>query len=126
MSTTNEKYGCYCNTQRHRIILFLAIVLFYGCRSGAPLSAPRMADGILVPEDTLSLGLSRCEGATWAEVHRSDGYVNNAVMTRFKGRYYCMWQESAKDEDTPDTRILYATSADGEDGSPWGTRSRLW
>ncbi len=95
-------------------VLFLAILLLYGCRSGALGPIPRMADGILVPEDSLSLGLPRCEGAEWAEVHRSDGYVNNAVMARFKGRYYCMWQESAKDEDTPDTRILYATSADGK------------
>ena len=95
-------------------VLFLAILFFYGCRSGDSWPIPRMEGGILVPEDTLSLGLSRCEGAEWAEVHRSDGYVNNAVMTRFKGRYYCMWQESARDEDTPDTRIMYATSADGK------------
>ena len=34
-------------------------------------------------------------------------------MTAFDGKYYCMWQSSAKDEDTPDTRVVYATSADG-------------
>ena len=90
-------------------VLFLAILLLYGCRSGALGPIPRMADGILVPEDTLSLGLPRCAGAEWAEVHRSDGYVNNAVITRFKGRYYCMWQESARDEDTPPTEDHFAS-----------------
>jgi hypothetical protein len=28
-------------------------------------------------------------------------------------QYYCMWQSSVKDEDTPDTRVVYATSPDG-------------
>ena len=39
-----------------------------------------------------------------------DHYVNNAVMTHFKGRFYCMWQSSAMDEDSPDTHVMYSTS----------------
>lgn len=38
-------------------------------------------------------------------------------MTRFKGCYYCMWQQSACDEDTPDTEIRYARSIDGQSWS---------
>jgi len=38
-------------------------------------------------------------------------------MTRFKGCYYCMWQQSACDEDTPDTGIRYARSIDGQSWS---------
>lgn len=39
-----------------------------------------------------------------------DHYVNNAVMTHFKGYFYCMWQSSAQDEDSPDTHIMMSRS----------------
>ena len=39
-------------------------------------------------------------------------YANGAVLTAFKGRFYCMWQASERDEDSPDTRLVYAVSAD--------------
>lgn len=42
-----------------------------------------------------------------------DHYVNNAVLTHFKGRFYCMWQSSAMDEDSPDTHVMYSTSRNG-------------
>ena len=98
----------------------LAYILVLSCAlagCGRHIRQPRLAEGLIVATDTLSLGLKRCPRAEWRVLHRSEGYVNNAVMTRFKGRYYCMWQESARDEDTPDTRIMYATSADGESWS---------
>ena len=98
----------------------LAYILVLSCAltgCGRHIRQPRMAEGLIVATDTLTLGLERCPRAEWRVLHRSEGYVNNAVMTRFKGRYYCMWQESARDEDTPDTRILYATSADGKSWS---------
>lgn len=91
-------------------MLALAL-LVEGCRGNV--SVPRMADGLISTEDTLTLGLSRCPDMQWAEVFRSEGYVNNAVLTRFKGRFYCMWQQSERDEDTPDTRVMYSVSADG-------------
>lgn len=43
-----------------------------------------------------------------------DHYVNNAVVTWFKGAYYCMWQCSAQDEDAPDTHLVYSRSRDGK------------
>ena len=51
-----------------------------------------MAEGVIDTGDSLSLGLRRQESALWTEVYRSEGYVNNAVITRFKGRYYCRRQ----------------------------------
>lgn len=50
-----------------------------------------------------------------------DHYVNTAVMTFFKGRYYCMWQSSERDEDSP--TLMYAsaqavTESDGADREP--------
>lgn len=75
---------------------------------------PQMAEGLLHPEDTCSLGLAAYPGAETVLVYKHRGYVNNAVLTRFKGYYYCMWQQSARDEDTPDTEIRCARSRDGK------------
>ena len=76
-----------------------------------------MADGVLDLQDTVTLGLDRLQAAEWIIVHRSEGYVNNVLLTHFRGEYYCMWQASERDEDTPDTRVLYARS---RDGVTWG------
>ena len=76
---------------------------------------PRMAEGVMDTADTLSLGLPRYANLQRNIVFRSEGYVNNVVLTHFRGRYYCMWQQSEKDEDTPDTGILYSVSSDGKD-----------
>ena len=46
-----------------------------------------------------------------------DHYVNNAVTAFFKGKYYCMWQSSAKDEDASDTHVVVSTSRDGYEWS---------
>ncbi len=43
----------------------------------------------------------------------SEHYANNAVLTQFGGRFWCMWQASATDEDSPDTHILYSSSKRG-------------
>ena len=80
-------------------------------------SLPRMAEGVLDLQDTVTLGLERLPEAEWIVVHRSEGYVNNVLLTHFRGEYYCMWQASERDEDTPDTRVLYARS---RDGIAWG------
>ena len=72
-----------------------------------------MAEGVLDLQDTVTLGLERLSGAEMVTVHRSEGYVNNVLLTHFQGEYYCMWQASERDEDTPDTRVLYARSRDG-------------
>lgn len=42
----------------------------------------------------------------------ADHYVNNAVVTWFRGHFYCMWQSSAVDEDAPDTHVVYSHSRD--------------
>lgn len=105
------------------LIPFIALAIsIYGCRSSHSLHVPGIAEGVLDVSDTLSLGLQKCEDMKWIEVFRSDGYVNNAVLTHFRGKYYCMWQQSEKDEDSPDTGIMYAVSSDGES---WGQASVL-
>ena len=92
----------------------LLFILLHGCQAGPDRCFPGMAEGVLDLSDTLSLGLQKCEQAEWIDVYRSEGYVNNVVLTAFKGSFYCMWQQSGKDEDTPDTRVMLSVSADGK------------
>lgn len=67
-------------------------------------------------------GLPACPGVEFIRVSQQEGYANNAVLTHFKGHYYCMWQHSVRDEDAPDTEILYARSRDGR---KWSRPKRL-
>lgn len=94
------------------IIALLMCVLSCGSRE---VRLPRVPDGLIELSDTVSLGIPRLPDAERILVHASDGpgYVNNVLLTSFGGKYYCMWQSSLRDEDTPDTQVLYAISADG-------------
>nr|WP_321451768.1 exo-alpha-sialidase [uncultured Carboxylicivirga sp.] len=51
----------------------------------------------------------------YAATDTTDKYVNGAVMTSFKGKLFCMWQSSPKDEDSNDTWVAYSISSDGRD-----------
>ncbi|SHK61690.1 Abhydrolase family protein [Xylanibacter ruminicola] len=53
----------------------------------------------------------------------TDHYTNGVVMTAFKGKLYCMWQSSPKDEDTDDTWVAYSWSSDG--GKTWASPQKL-
>ena len=87
-------------------------VLLQACAPGEN-RRPGVPEGLFDLTDTVTLGLARLPERERIVVHESSGYVNNVLVTAFNGRYYCMWQSSARDEDTPDTRVVYATSADG-------------
>ena len=47
----------------------------------------------------------------------SSQYNHGAVLIEFNGRLYTQWQSSAKDEDAPDTHVLYSVSDNGEQWS---------
>lgn len=102
-----------------RVVISVSCLVSLLCCTGRtgvqPL--PRMGEGVLDLQDTVTLGLERLPEAEMVIVHRSDGYVNNVLLTYFRGEYYCMWQASERDEDTPDTKVLYARSRDGIE---WG------
>ncbi len=53
----------------------------------------------------------------------TDHYVNGAVLTAFHDTLYCMWQSSAKDEDSPGTCVVYSYSTD--DGMTWSAPTTL-
>jgi hypothetical protein len=103
------------------IITLLMGVLSCGSRE---VRLPMVPDGLIELSDTVSLGIPRLPDAERILAHASDGpgYVNNVLLTSFGGKYYCMWQSSLRDEDTPDTQVLYAISADGHS---WDTPSVL-
>ena len=88
-------------------------VLFQACANREN-RFPGVPEGLFDLGDTVSLGLPGLAGCDKIVVHESSGYVNNVLLTAFEGKYYCMWQNSVKDEDTPDTRVVYATSSDGD------------
>jgi len=94
------------------IILALLAVLLQTCAPGGN-RFPGVPEGLFDLGDTVTLGLARPPECERIVVHESPGYVNNVLVTAFEGRYYCMWQSSERDEDTPDTRVVFATSADG-------------
>ena len=106
-----EKYYRHFKGNVYRLLALLAVLL-QACASRGE-RFPAAPEGLFDLTDTVMLGLARlpeCEGIV---VHESPGYVNNVLLTAFDGQYYCMWQSSARDEDTPDTRVVYATSSDG-------------
>ena len=99
----------------HRFFILLVhlSVLFQACANREN-RFPGVPEGLFDKTDTVTLGLARLPASERIVVHESPGYVNNVLLTAFGGKYYCLWQSSAKDEDTPDTRVVYATSSDGK------------
>ncbi|MBQ9463554.1 MAG: exo-alpha-sialidase [Bacteroidales bacterium] len=97
----------------NKLIYVMAAASAICCSKNAAL--PALQEGLLNLGDTVSLGLERYPGASRIEVYSpgDDRYVNNVLLCRFKGSYYCMWQSSRRDEDTPDTHVMYSISADG-------------
>ena len=80
-----------------------------------------VVDGLFNATDKETMGLDYASGAetftVWAAKNDGPHYANGVVMTAFKGKLYCMWQTSAKDEDAEDTYVAYAISTDG--GVTW-------
>ena len=76
----------------------------------------RLADGVLDSTQTETLGLSFAKDTetitVFSATNGTDHYANGVVMTAFKGKLYCMWQSSPKDEDSDDTWVAYSISED--------------
>jgi hypothetical protein len=77
-----------------------------------------VAPGLFDASRPDNLGLAPAPGTQSFVVFRpgpgTDKFANGVVPAAFKGRLYVQWQSSARDEDSPDTHVVYATSADGE------------
>ena len=90
-------------------------------QAAVPAPPYAVAPGLFDPRAT-DLGLVPAAGTRSATVFRpgadDDRFNNGAVPIAFKGRLYVQWQSSRRDEDSPDTRVVYSASADGEHWSP--------
>ena len=97
----------------------LTVLTFFSLVSCRGLRVPQVPDGLIDLTDTVALGLPRLPGAELIRVTQPAGqrYVNNVVLTAFRGKYYCMWQQSPRDEDTPDSFVALSVSGDGRQWS---------
>lgn len=81
----------------------------------------RLAEGVLDSTLTETLGLSYAKDTetitVFSATEGTDHYANGVVMTAFKGKLFCMWQSSPKDEDSDDTWVAYSISED--EGKTW-------
>mgnify|MGYP007122090466 CR=1 FL=1 len=77
---------------------------------------PYLAEGVIDTTRRETLGLQKSEAVRTVNIFTatddSDHYANGVVMTAFKGKLYCMWQSSPKDEDSDDTWVAYSISGD--------------
>jgi BNR repeat-like domain len=98
--------------------VFLSLMLtLLALTAGAQTPPYRVKPGLWESSEA-NLGLKKAAGTQTITIFRpktaSDGAFNNGVVLMpFKGRLYAQWQSSARDEDAPDTRVLYAVSDDG-------------
>ncbi|MCR4821769.1 MAG: exo-alpha-sialidase [Treponema sp.] len=95
-------------------LLFSSVLMF----ADAPFSA---SENLFNQENKDTLDLNYPEGCETFTVFKADGsgdnFCNGAVLVSFKGKLYCQWQSSLKDEDAPDTKVVYAVSEDN--GKSW-------
>ena len=88
---------------------------------------PYLTDGVIDTTNYKTAGLTPAAGIKTVTIFKADEhtdhYANGVVMTAFKGKLYCMWQSSPKDEDSDDTWVAYSMSAD--DGETWSRPQSL-
>ena len=77
-----------------------------------------------------TLGLFPAPGAETFTIFRpqekDNKYNHGAVLMPFKGRLYAQWQSSSKDEDAPDTHVVYSSSPNGKDWTEPKTLVPQW
>lgn len=81
-----------------------------------------MQPGLLPVDNDLLVALPQTEKATHYRVFKAiehqAQYNHGAVLFHFNDQLYCQWQTSKRDEDSPDTHVLYSVSDDGQQWQP--------
>ena len=89
--------------------ILTALLLLMKSGNVAADNLPCLADGVIDTTWHETLGLQKSEAVRTVTIFTAtddtDHYANGVVMTAFKGRLYCMWQSSPKDEDSDDTWV---------------------
>ena len=98
--------------------LALQIALLLAVACGQRQAPYGVGEGLFGRDSLSTAGFEVYPGAETFTVFRAeeemDLYANGAVLAKFQGRFYCMWQASERDEDSPDTHLVYAVSDDAE------------
>jgi hypothetical protein len=97
-----------------RFGILAALLLTAAASAQVPLYAP--APGLFDAARPDDLGLKPDPAVQTFTVFRgdkTDTYANDVALHAFQGRLYAQWQSSQKDEDSTDTHVVYAVSADG-------------
>ena len=97
------------------------ILLLCSSFATAQAQMPYIPDGVIDTTKHETVGLKPAKEVKTVTIFKatelSDHYANGVVLSAFKGKLYCMWQSSPKDEDSDDTRVVYSISRD--DGNTW-------
>lgn len=109
-------------TLASKLALVLALAPSIGIAQPHTHHSPlRVSNGLFDDSRPETLGLETLPDAQTITVFRPDEHDNTfnhgAVVTEFKGKLFVQWQTSRKDEDSPDTHVVYSTSSDGENWS---------
>lgn len=99
--------------------LIAAVVLLTAAQApGIDRAGPYSVMPDLFDAAKADLGLMPAPGTQTFTVFRpSDGtdhFSNGVSLIGFRGRLYAQWQSSPRDEDSPNTRVMFSSSADGE------------
>ena len=115
------------NRMQTTVKLISVLLLLMMPNNMAADNLPYLAEGVIDTTCHETLGLQRVEAVKTVNIFTAtdltDHYANGVVMTAFKGKLYCMWQSSPKDEDSDDTWVAYSTSAD--EGMTWSAPQPL-
>lgn len=113
-------------------ILVLLILSAIGVASAqqdtrAHVSIPfTVVDGLFDASQPDTLGLVAAPGTETITVYKPSSGENTfnhgAVITEFNNRLFVQWQTSERDEDSPDSHVVYSTSMDGRS---WSSPRRL-
>jgi hypothetical protein len=101
--------------------IIATILLLCSSYATAQIQMPYIPDGVIDTTKHETVGLKPAKEVKTITIFKatelSDHYANGVVLSAFKGKLYCMWQSSPKDEDSDDTRVVYSISRD--DGNTW-------
>lgn len=89
-----------------------------------------MAGEVLDLTDSNTLGLEVAEGTQtitiFAPEEGARQFNHGVVLMPFKGQLYAQWQSSDRDEDAPETVVLYSVSKDGAEWSEPKALTEPW
>lgn len=111
-------------------VLLVLSLLIAGCsitdKTEQPAAPFRIAESLFDPNQPNTLGLTKPAALGHHLVFKAQAeqaqYNHGAVLFPFKGKLFIQWQSSQRDEDAPETKILFSHS---NNGSEWSQAQTL-